>query len=623
MSDEGDDLTLDLFAEPEATQPLPLEAPEEAGAPEGAAADAGFALFGRDLFGEPIQAAQAGGKLNELFLVPPFSVLDTRQGYWQERKRAWLALGIKSELGRGDCMPSGAHSCYSGSSDWSGARGPARSFNEDLMRKERDYTNAKGELESASLKNGLTFSTSFHPFRPPKTPGGNLLGFSASCAIKRNGEGYDGADMFVQPAESRAQVEANGTSIFDPVLCELAYRWFCPEGGRILDPFCGGSVRGIVAAKLGHAYTGVDLLPEQVAANAAQWDALAGPVRVKVSAASARLAFHGCEPGYIREVCHARCCESAAAESGTLITIHPREQAAIIARGGVVSGGLLVTPDRKCTFKTPEDLCGLHLTPDKPFGCIASPFTLNDHGTLIVRNRYKLLKCYGDGVPVPAYKAFRASLDTIFGLPEAARVCAHLDADGGDIEASMPAISYRILRENDDVKHGRRSAAGPAWIAGDSRDLPLLAGGEYDFLFSCPPYGDLERYSEDPRDLSTLPYPEFREAYRGIIAAAANLLKPDRFAAFVVSEIRDPAGIYRGFYQDTIEAFKHAGLKFYNDAAIINAAGSLPLRVQRQFRASRKLGRSHQYFAVFVKGNPKVAADLCRRAEEGSNTAAQ
>jgi hypothetical protein len=39
--------------------------------------------------------------MNDKFLVPPFSVLDARQGYWQERKRQWLALGIKSELGRG------------------------------------------------------------------------------------------------------------------------------------------------------------------------------------------------------------------------------------------------------------------------------------------------------------------------------------------------------------------------------------------------------------------------------------------------------------------------------------------------------------------------------------------
>ena len=41
----------------------------------------------------------------------------------------------------------------------------------------------------------------------------------------------------------------SATSIFDPVLCELAYRWSCPQGGTIIDPFAGGSVRGVVAAE--------------------------------------------------------------------------------------------------------------------------------------------------------------------------------------------------------------------------------------------------------------------------------------------------------------------------------------------------------------------------------------
>jgi len=47
--------------------------------------------------GEQMQHAS----LAERFIVPPFSVLDARQGYWQARKAAWLALGIQSELGRG------------------------------------------------------------------------------------------------------------------------------------------------------------------------------------------------------------------------------------------------------------------------------------------------------------------------------------------------------------------------------------------------------------------------------------------------------------------------------------------------------------------------------------------
>lgn len=40
------------------------------------------------------------------------------------------------------------------------------------------------------------------------------------------------------------EVASTGTSIFDPVICEIAYRWFCPPGGTVLDPFAGGSVRG-------------------------------------------------------------------------------------------------------------------------------------------------------------------------------------------------------------------------------------------------------------------------------------------------------------------------------------------------------------------------------------------
>lgn len=68
----------------------------------------------------------ASGALAEKFGVPPFSVLNAREGWWQDRKRAWLSLGIQSELGRGDVMPSGANSVYSGSSQWSGHRGAKR-----------------------------------------------------------------------------------------------------------------------------------------------------------------------------------------------------------------------------------------------------------------------------------------------------------------------------------------------------------------------------------------------------------------------------------------------------------------------------------------------------------------
>jgi hypothetical protein len=50
----------------------------------------------------PTADGEGYASLSDRFGVPPFSVLDARQGYWQDRKRAWLTLGIESELGRGD-----------------------------------------------------------------------------------------------------------------------------------------------------------------------------------------------------------------------------------------------------------------------------------------------------------------------------------------------------------------------------------------------------------------------------------------------------------------------------------------------------------------------------------------
>ncbi len=225
--------------------------------------------------------------------------------------------------------------------------------------------------------------------------------------------------------------EQAGISIFDPTLCELVYRWFSPVGGIVLDPFAGGSVRGIVASKLDRQYVGCELRNEQVEAN--------------------------------------------------------RVQAAAI-----------------CT--DPQ----------------------------------------------------------------------------------------------------------PVWACGDSKEIEQYCKGvEADLIFSCPPYADLEVYSDDPKDISTMPYDDFIEAYREIIAASCRMLKDDRFACFVVGDVRDKRGNYRNFVSHTIRAFLDAGLFLYNEAILVTAVGSLPIRAGRTFAASRKLGKTHQNILVFVKGDGKRAAQAC------------
>ena len=76
-------------------------------------------------------------------------------------------------------------------------------------------------------------------------------------------------------------------------------------------------------------------------------------------------------------------------------------------------------------------------------------------------------------------------------------------------------------------------------------------------------------------------------------------------------KIRDKAGVYRGFVPDTIQGFEDAGMAFYNEAILITPAGSLPMRVRKQFEGSRKLGKSHQNVLVFSKGDPREVAKRC------------
>lgn len=59
-----------------------------------------FSPTSPDLFGS-VSYGKHDSTLGDKFLIPPFTVLNAREGWWQERKRAWLAIGIQSELGRG------------------------------------------------------------------------------------------------------------------------------------------------------------------------------------------------------------------------------------------------------------------------------------------------------------------------------------------------------------------------------------------------------------------------------------------------------------------------------------------------------------------------------------------
>jgi len=147
----------------------------------------------------------------------------------------------------------------------------------------------------------------------------------------------------------------------------------------------------------------------------------------------------------------------------------------------------------------------------------------------------------------------------------------------------------------------------PTWICGDAKeslfsewsDEPKL-GERFDFILSCPPYWNLEVYSDNPKDISNMSYEKFIGIYSEIIKHACIHLKRGKFACFVVGEVRDEKGIYVGFVPDTIRAFRDAGCDFYNEAILLNVIGTASVRAGNYMK-NHKLAKIHQNVLVFQK----------------------
>lgn len=132
-----------------------------------------------------------------------------------------------------------------------------------------------------------------------------------------------------------------------------------------------------------------------------------------------------------------------------------------------------------------------------------------------------------------------------------------------------------------------------------------------DLVFSCPPYADLEIYSDNPLDLSNMSHDNFFKIYAKILQNTFSRLKNNRFAVIVMGEVRNKKGEYIGTIPNTIKIMESAGYAYYNEIILVNCAGTLPLRAGKTMRSSRKVGKMHQNILVFLKGDAKKAvADL-------------
>lgn len=571
----------------------------------------------------------APGSMTDTFGVPPFSVLDARQGYWQDRKRQWIRLGIDSGEGRAD----------------------------DLLM----------------------------------APEGDSL------------------------ITQRIRKVGSGTSIFDPVLAELAVRWFCPPAGEVLDPFAGGSVRGTVAALCGRHYTGIDIRPEQVEANRAQWCAMTGTAMTATAqAADNPVALTPVERRGEYWLKRDDEFSVAGVRGGKVRTCHALAQGAT----GLVTAGSRASPQVNivahvaramgipCRVHTPQGKLAPEVQAAKEAGAEVIQHKAGYNSVIIARAKEDAAEHGWTEIPfgMECEEAVRQTQRQVDNLPRDAKrlvvpvgsgmslagilhgLARHeyqlpvlgvvvgadptkrlnqyapkdwkslvtlvpagsdyhepapvTDLHGVQLDPHYEAKTIPFLEPGDclwvvgirqTAVQEQQPKGAPFWVCSDSRaiDSIFTEGQRFDLVFSCPPYADLEVYSDDPADISTMDYRDFMEAYRDIIAKSVARLQDNRFAFWVVGEVRDERGLMRGFVRDTIQAFEDAGARLYNEAVLVTAAGSLPLRAGRMFRAARKLGKGHQNVLVFLKGDhpepmpiPHVA-DACAAEFEHRRTMVQ
>ena len=145
------------------------------------------------------------------------------------------------------------------------------------------------------------------------------------------------------------------------------------------------------------------------------------------------------------------------------------------------------------------------------------------------------------------------------------------------------------------------------YICDDGRNvLEHLDAESQDMFFSCPPYFNLEKYSDMENDASN--QETFEDFYAILDTAfrnAGKCLRPNRFAVIVYGDVRNEKnGGYYAFGDYIRQTFKEEGFLFWTELIKIDPYGSAPIRARNNMR-NRKPVKVHQNILVFYKGDPK------------------
>ena len=123
----------------------------------------------------------------------------------------------------------------------------------------------------------------------------------------------------------------------------------------------------------------------------------------------------------------------------------------------------------------------------------------------------------------------------------------------------------------------------------------------FDFIYTCPPYYDLEVYSNMEEDLSNAPsYMEYLNMLQKVLKNCYDVLKKDSFAVFVVGNFRNKKGELEHLNGDLITKAKEVGFKLW-DELIWMGASNVALTRCGKFEKNRKSVRMHEYIIILKK----------------------
>jgi ParB/RepB/Spo0J family partition protein len=154
----------------------------------------------------------------------------------------------------------------------------------------------------------------------------------------------------------------------------------------------------------------------------------------------------------------------------------------------------------------------------------------------------------------------------------------------------------------------------PKWICDDSSKVTVPK--DIDMILTCPPYFDLEVYSDDDADLSNMSFDDFSKLYFDIFQRSVANMVDDSFVVVVIGNSRDWRGNLRDLTGLTVRALEKAGCNYYTDFVLKTPVGSSAVRLP-QFEQGRKSIRLHQSVIVAVKGSGMKAAKRCPLEEVG------